>query len=834
MKKLLLLPLLLGSILSIAQTIGERLTTYQSQYPLEKIYIAHDRPYYAPGDTIWCEAYLVEGRSHLAFDTSPVVYVDWYNEQEECVRSFILKITDGTAAFEIPTRVEDTTGVYQLRAYTQYQRNFDPAFLFQKSILLTDSGLPSGKKMEEGSDFSIQFFPEGGYSVVGCTGKVAFKALNEAGEAIEVSGILRTTDGQTLAAIKTIHEGIGVFPFQPVAGQTYEVVATYQGKEKRFTLPAALNEGYELSVNNRGDDFFEVSMEAAPGLTVEDLQIVGHLRGLVFLDKKIEGGREYKLRIPRDQVPSGIIQLTLFDQKDRPVAERLIFNRNPNEEVEVVMEKNKEVFGTKSKVELKINAQLKALTQTGKFSMSVYNSSLVIPQKLSGNIQNYLWIQSDLVDHLPDIHQYLQENTSKTRVLLDYVLMTHGWRRFKWQEVLENVPPISFLPQEHIAIAGKVTKGTREEPIKADVFLNILSQENFASLNLTTEEDGLFIFQGFDFMDTTEVVIQGNLYNPKKKNKLDAGEAKRTGNKDVDIELLDINEIPYTPRLEDLPFFTKVEETEYAEAVENIRTVNEAYSGLIQADIDEVTVEASRLSTKQEEEQKLKNLYRSRGLVYSPTSKKLLMDNLADKGQQYPDMFELVQARFPGLIIDRTEPFNKKVFMTNVNIRITQDVQPALLVIDGLIINQSAGLTPPPILPVDVLSVDVVSPVQASVIYGEQGIGGAVVILTREDRVALGDQSDRQNKGTISLSHPGYYAAREFYKPDYSLPTKASAKPDLRTTIYWNPKVVLNGEGGTVSFYTGDQSGMYTIQIEGITENGIPFVKWEEFEVKAQ
>ena len=831
MKFFIFLPILLFSTFSSGQTIGERLTAHQSQYPLEKIYIAHDRPYYAPGDTIWCQAHLVEGRSHLTFENSPLVYVDWYNEQEECVRSIILKITNGTAAFEIPTNVNDTTGSYQIRAYTQYQQNFEPEFIFQKTIMLTEGALSSGTITNEVSDFSLQFFSEGGFAVNGLSGKVSFQALDQDGAPIEVSGILRDQNNQTISAVKAIHQGIGVFSYSPENGRQYEVVCTYKGVEKTFSLPEAIREGYQLSVNNRDESFIEVTVRSSPGLTVNNLQLVGHLRGLVFLDKRVEGEQLYKLKIPRSNIPSGVLHLTLFDPKERPVAERLLFNRNNQEAVELTVNKNGASFFPKSRVELDLNAQLNKVPQKGKLSLSVYNAGLVKPQKTSGNIQSYLWLQSDIAEHLPDIFQYLEVNNSKTRVLLDYVLLTHGWRRFKWQEVLAGSPNISFPPQEHIAIAGKVTRGRKKEPVKADVFLNILSLENFASLNLTTEEDGLFIFQGFDFMDTTEMVLQANVFNPKKKRKSKEDEVKRVGKKDVDIEIFNLNELTYTAREGDSPKVTKTEELKYAEAVQNIRTVEAAYSGLIQADIEEVTVEASRLSTRREQMEGLKKEYFSRGLIFSPTSKKLFMDNLANKGQQYPDVFELIQANFPGVILDRTETFNKKVYLSNTNIRITQDVQPAILVIDGLTINQGLGATPPPIIPLDVKSIDVVSPNQASLIYGEQAIGGAVVILTREERVALGDQSETRNPGTISINHPGYYAAREFYKPDYRKAQKASAKPDLRTTIFWDPEIQI---GEKINFFTGDQIGDFIIQIEGITDEGLPFVHWEALVVEAQ
>ena len=61
--------------------------------------------------------------------------------------------------------------------------------------------------------------------------------------------------------------------------------------------------------------------------------------------------------------------------------------------------------------------------------------------------------------------------------------------------------------------------------------MSILDGQNFTSTNLTTDEDGLFYFKGFDLPDSTEILIQGNIHNPKKKGKLSKGEAKRIGNK---------------------------------------------------------------------------------------------------------------------------------------------------------------------------------------------------------------------------------------------------------------------------------------------------------------
>jgi len=59
-----------------------------------------------------------------------------------------------------------------------------------------------------------------------------------------------------------------------------------------------------------------------------------------------------------------------------------------------------------------------------------------------------------------------------------------------------------------------------------------------------------------------------------------------------------------------------------------------------------------------------------------------------------------------------------------------------------------------------------------------------------------------------------------FYAPKYDSPAQ-NTKPDLRTTIHWQPSITTD-ENGTTSFifYTADAPATYTVVIEGITEDG--------------
>jgi len=68
----------------------------------------------------------------------------------------------------------------------------------------------------------------------------------------------------------------------------------------------------------------------------------------------------------------------------------------------------------------------------------------------------------------------------------------------------------------------------------------------------------------------------------------------------------------------------------------------------------------------------------------------------------------------------------------------------------------------------------------------------------------------------------GYQLPVEFYSPKYDTQEKIDdSKPDLRTTIYWQPNVITDDKGNAkLDFYTADDPGTYSVIIEGVSEDG--------------
>jgi hypothetical protein len=73
----------------------------------------------------------------------------------------------------------------------------------------------------------------------------------------------------------------------------------------------------------------------------------------------------------------------------------------------------------------------------------------------------------------------------------------------------------------------------------------------------------------------------------------------------------------------------------------------------------------------------------------------------------------------------------------------------------------------------------------------------------------------------VNFMPKGYNMARVFYSPKYDISATTGLGGDLRSTIYWNPKVVTDKTGNaTIEFFNADGKGAYRAIIEGIDADG--------------
>ena len=145
------------------------------------------------------------------------------------------------------------------------------------------------------------------------------------------------------------------------------------------------------------------------------------------------------ITIPKSEVPSGLVQITLFNPNNIPVAERLAFINNPTDKIDLTVKNLKSIYAKKENLKIEILASNNAKPTQGSFSVAVTNTAIVNPDIANeNNILTNLLLTSDLVGYVEKPTYYFIKNDVKTRLALDNLLPTQGWRKINWEEIKSN------------------------------------------------------------------------------------------------------------------------------------------------------------------------------------------------------------------------------------------------------------------------------------------------------------------------------------------------------------------------------------------------------------
>lgn len=112
----------------------------------EKIYLQLDSRIYTTDQTIWFKAIVAGAVDHVRNNSSGVLYVELINPEKQIVEKKIVKLTKGIGDNFFDLFENYKEGRYLVRAYTQWNKNFDPDFIFTTYINVFSSSRNRNKE----------------------------------------------------------------------------------------------------------------------------------------------------------------------------------------------------------------------------------------------------------------------------------------------------------------------------------------------------------------------------------------------------------------------------------------------------------------------------------------------------------------------------------------------------------------------------------------------------------------------------------------------------------------------------------------------------------------
>jgi hypothetical protein len=351
---------------------------------------------------------------------------------------------------------------------------------------------------------TLNFYAEGGQLIQNVENRIAFEGLNEIGKPVDVSGQILDSRGETVGSFASLHDGRGTFVLKPNGSESYTAkVDRPTGVRKTFKLPGVSNKGVAMRVDTTDKpDALILKLAANQRQAVS---VVGQMRGKIYHTEAVRVSSEpTSLTLSTAAMPMGVLQLTVFDNQKKPIAERLVFV-NRHKEVRTQLTTNKKSYGPREEVQVAVRTIDAASGKPVATQLSVAvvdDRLLTFADDKAGGIASKLMVESEIKGLLPDAKFYFDKSEPIAREALDHVLMTRGWRRYSWEQIIQNQIPVARVPALAAAVAGKVTSEQNGMPISgAEVRLVR------RGLKTTSKSDGSFFIPLKELNEPDSIIV---------------------------------------------------------------------------------------------------------------------------------------------------------------------------------------------------------------------------------------------------------------------------------------------------------------------------------------
>ncbi|MCC4213190.1 MG2 domain-containing protein [Leeuwenhoekiella parthenopeia] len=859
----------------------------------EKIYLQTDRKAYTPGETIWFKAIVAQAKDNVPSGLSGVLHVELIDPFETLVGEKMIKLNDGIGSNFFSVEDFYAPGTYQLRAYTQWNQNFDADFIFKTYLNIAEAKSPepvvekmgieskdairfvfkpelidstagnkfdlelaygdqvkkriirkngagyfvleenfaedtdwvhfkilteSGKQYSESIPLSkpaidIQFLPEGGSLLSGINNLIGFKAIDETGKGVAVSGTVYDDQGIQVTSFKSNELGMGRVYLFPKASTTYRVELTESNRDIQFTysFPKVIEKGSTLSVNPVGTN---LAVQVRSTQFVNDsVYVAVSSRGLALgeVGRKLESGKQ-NLVFSKESLPAGILVFTLKDQNKNPLAERLYFNHLETEALKLDIELNKPSFKTEEEVSLTLSA-------TG-LARDASASVLVIPNELKNeqNIWTYFMLSSELRGTIEKSAYYFEGTQLVKPDELDNLLLTQGWRGYTFNSSPDE-QEMPFLPEFTLGVQGEIAALFDKDKMKegVDVSLMVFGEEQ-QFYDQKTDSLGRFNF--------LLPPLEGRRVRAVLQTKNDAGK-----NRDYNLSLDEAIK-PQITYDRNRAFFKKKEpQPEVLQKSEQKQTADTFfdYDPSINK-LDEVLISDYKLTPQRK---KVMDTYGKPDVVIDGRE-------IETKANEYSHgLYGVLRQSFGDKI-------SFQLYQDSTGVRYQKAVvtggMETLVLVDGIPVLADAYQFLPNLPPSEVKSVEIldgttqnfmplyrrVYPFRSMLSTPTQG--SILAIYTYSGN---GFYTATKSKGILKTSIPLFAPTKAFYIPKYESGAMALGPGDNAVTLYWDPNISLqNGEPVNVKYPNNTIPGTKTVLVEVISPDGKIGYKTLDYEVE--
>lgn len=780
-----------------APVFSQNITQQSADYAIssETMHVHFDKDIYLPGETIWFKAYLYNV-SEISF-SSTNFYVAIYDEAGKLIKQKQYPVLEGSCSgdFEIPDTIQSNR--IRFRAFTKAMVTDDSNNVYERVLTVYRKENKTGDPFIS-KTISLQFFPEGGRIIAELRNYIVFKATYNDGSPAIVNGqIIETARNKIVDTFFTDKTGLGAFNLVPSPHKNYMAVwKDENGETKQTPLPEIMRYGVSFHAEVLGKELQYTIAKNRSSDSLSLFHLLAQMGNYTIYQADLVIANEMELSTAKfsiDSVPPGLLQLTLFDKYRNILQERLVFiNTAVADKQSLIIN---DTTNTKPKSKNVIEIILPDTLFTN-LSVSVADINFY-EQPASHSIKQELWFDTQLKEPGQDINSLLTPGQTKA---LDNTVLAHNCKMYNWQRATNKALLKTGLLDNYISLS--IYYKEKNLALPKDDALNLIIDNkgrNKQFFNLKPADQTSFKLDYLLIFDSVRVSYQMD------KNKEIANYL--TVYRDSSLKI--------PPATEPLK---KEIRTYVTQPVEKTDELEAFYSPAPKRFNDVQTIKGVTVKTKNKGNpilariDELDKFYTTgmfsgtiRGVMFN-----IIDDTLGVTANN--NLQDYLLYRIPGVKKYGISFGKDEAVIINGKLKIV--TFPVITFIDEVEMDQMGGI---PISSLVLSDVAYVKYIQGVVIgAGFKTSHGALYVYTKK-----GTEKGPSSKGLSFVYIKGYDTQKEFSNKDYvNMPV--SNEPDLRTTLYWNPNLVLDkiNNKGSFEFYNNDVSKRLLLTIEGVNASG--------------
>jgi hypothetical protein len=731
----------------------------------EDLYIQTDRDVYIAGEEVYLKISEFGGLTHNAGGISKVVYVDMLDHFNTPVIQ--MKIETDSRTGEGVFRIPDTlrTGCYFIRSFTNWMKNFPQSyFAYRKISVINPFENLSRLKIPpvDNQPDSVIFYPETGYLVSGIGTRLGVCCYNENGEPVTANGKIIDSEGHVLDQFMTDRHGTGLVSIKPSSSDNlFLVTSDSTGQGRRFALPSVRETGMTFNViADKQADNVIISLLKSPGFNVPGgiIDITWSHASFPPVIKTVSTESDSAINFSQDILPAGLAKITVTDKAGLLLASRWFYNvKKPGISYRVTV--RSEDFSPRGKMKFDIKAE----DERGQSVESNLSVSVIRPVLMgNSNSSNLLRrIQS------PEIQEL---NTDLVLPdMNDYLIFYRD--ESDLTGYADSDTAIHYLPEpEGHIISGVIRDKSTDAPLSnEDISISFVGKT--ARCNFTRASvNGEFLTAVKEY-GVKEIVVQP--LSPETDGYY--------------VDLID----PFLPDprgFQPGPLYidtTSLEEINKAIVSMQVKNI---YNPFLQPGIS-----GSKGNGGPD--------------FYGEPDKIILLSEFIE----LTTIREVLKEIVPGVsAVNRNEKSSLRLINKYPDASFTT---PPLVIVDGIPIYDINK-----VLEIRSSDIERIEVLNTRYFVYDIIIEGIINIVSKK-----GDLSVLEfDRSVFRQEFDGLHDGHKFNFPNYSIDAlKSSRLPDFRNTLYWNPDVRTDRDGNAaIEFYTSDETGEYTVIVEGFTSDG--------------